>query len=61
MIYKEIIDNEPYYYVRTNSTDILILATSNEALARRIEHAISSVKDDSQIRIKAVRGNKKGP
>jgi hypothetical protein len=61
MIYKEIIDNEPFYYVRTNSTDSLILATSNEALARRIEHAISSVKDDSQIRIKPVRGNKKGP
>ena len=61
MIYKETIDNETFYYVRTNSTDSLILATSNETLARRIEHAISSVKDDSEIRIKPVRGNKKGP
>ena len=61
MIYKEIIDNETFYYVRTKTTDSLILATSNEALARRIEHAISSVKDDSEIRIKPVRGNKKGP
>jgi hypothetical protein len=61
MIYKEIIDNETYYYVRTNSSDSLILATSDESLARRIESAISSVKDDSQVRIKAVRGNKKGP
>lgn len=61
MIYKEIIDDEVYYYVRTNSTDSLILATSNETLARRIEHAISSVKDDSQIRIKPMRGNRKGP
>ena len=61
MIYKEKIDNETFYYVRTNTTDSLILATSIEALARRIEHAISSVKDDSEIRIKPVRGNKKGP
>jgi len=61
MIYKEIIDNETFYYVRTNKTDSLILATSNEALARIIEHAISSVKDDSLIRIKPARGNKKGP
>ena len=61
MIYKELINNEVYYYVRTNTTDSLILATSSESLAQRIEHAISSVKDDSQIRIKAVRGNKKGP
>ena len=61
MIYKETIDNETFYYVRTNSTDSLILATSNEALARRIEHAISNVKDDSQIRIKPARGTKKGP
>lgn len=56
MIYKELIDDEIYYYVRTNTTDSLILATSSEALARRIEHAISSVKDDSQIRIKPMRG-----
>ena len=61
MIYKEKIDDETKYYVRTNSTDSLILVTSDQILARRIEHAISSVKDDSQIRIKAVRGNKKGP
>lgn len=61
MIYKEIIDNETFYYVRTNSTNSLILATSNEALARRIEHAISSVKDDSQIRIKPSRKIGKGP
>ena len=61
MIYKEKIDNETFYYVRTNSTDSLILATSNEALARRIEHAISSVKDDSEIRIRPMRGNRKGP
>jgi hypothetical protein len=61
MIYKEKIDDEIKYYVRTNSTDSLILVTSDQMLARRIEHAISSVKDDSQIRIKAVRGNKKGP
>jgi hypothetical protein len=61
MIYKEKIDDETKYYVRTNSTDSLILVTSDQMLARRIEHAISSVKDDSQIRIKAVRGNKKGP
>lgn len=61
MLYKEKIDDEIKYYVRTNTTDSLILVTSCEQLARRIEHAISSVKDDSQIRIKAVRGNKKGP
>jgi len=61
MIYKEKIDNETFYYVRTNSTNSLILATSNEALARRIEHAISSVKDDSQIRIKPSRKTGKGP
>lgn len=56
MIYKELIDYETYYYVRTNTTDSLILVTSSEQLARRIEHAISSVKDDSQIRIKPMRG-----
>jgi len=56
MIYKELIDHETYYYVRTNTTDSLILVTSSEQLARRIEHAISSVKDDSQIRIKPMRG-----
>jgi len=61
MIYKEIIDNETFYYVRTNSTDSLILATSNEALARRIEHAVSSVKNDSDIRIKPSRKTGKGP
>ena len=61
MIYTEIIDNEVFYYVRTNSTNSLILTTSNQSLARRIEHAISNVKDDSDIRIKPMRGNKKGP
>jgi hypothetical protein len=61
MIYKEIIDNETFYYVRTKTTDSLILTTSSESLARRIEHAISSVKDDSDIRIRPMRGNRKGP
>jgi uncharacterized protein YegP (UPF0339 family) len=61
MIYKETINQETYYYVRTKTTNSLILTTSDEALARRIENAISSVKDDSQIRIKPARGNKKGP
>lgn len=59
MIYKEKIDDETKYYVRTNSTDSLILVTSDQMLARRIEHAISSVKDDSQIRIKPARGKTK--
>ena len=61
MIYKETIDDEIKYYVRTNKSDSLILVTSCEVLARRIEHAISSVKDDSDIRIKPARGNRKGP
>ena len=61
MIYKETIDDETYYYVRTNKTNSLILTTSSESLARRIEHAISSVKNDSDIRIKPMRGNRKGP
>ena len=61
MLYVEEFNNEKHYYVRTKKGNSLILVTTNESLARRIEHAISSVKDDSQVRIKAVRGNKKGP
>jgi uncharacterized protein with PIN domain len=61
MLYVEEFDDEKHYYVRTKKGNSLILVTRDERLAKRIEHAISSVEDDSQIRIKAVRGNRKGP
>jgi uncharacterized protein with PIN domain len=61
MLYVEEFDDEKHYYVRTKKGNSLILVTRDEQLAKRIEHAISSVEDDSQIRIKAVRGNRKGP
>jgi len=61
MLYVEEFDDEKQYYVRTKKGNSLILVTRDEQLAKRIEQAISSVEDDSQIRIKAVRGNRKGP
>ena len=61
MLYIEEFDNEKHYYVRTKSDNSLILVTTNESLARRIEHAISGLKDDSQVRIKPARANAKGP
>ena len=61
MLYVEEFDDEKHYYVRTKKGNSLILVTRDEQLAKRIEHSISSVEDDSQIRIKAVRGNRKGP
>jgi hypothetical protein len=60
MLYVEEFDNEKHYYVRTKSDNSLILVTTNESLARRIEHAISGLKDDSQVRIKPARPNAKG-
>jgi hypothetical protein len=61
MLYVEEFDDEKHYYVRTKKGNNLILVTTNESLARRIEHAISSLSDDSSVRIKPVRGNRKGP
>ena len=61
MLYIEEFDNEKHYYVRTKSDNSLILVTTNESLARRIEHAISGLKDDSKVRIKPARPNAKGP
>jgi hypothetical protein len=61
MLYVEEFNNEKHYYVKTKTDNSLILVTTNESLARRIEHAISSVKDDSDIRIKPARQNAKGP
>ena len=61
MLYVEEFDNEKHYYVRTKKGNSLILVTTNESLARRIEHAISGLKDDSQVRIKPARANAKGP
>jgi|DEB3_MinimDraft_2_1074329.scaffolds.fasta_scaffold07297_2 hypothetical protein len=60
MLYVEEFDNEKHYYVRTKSDNSLILVTTSESLARRIEHAISGLKDDSQVRIKPARANAKG-
>ena len=61
MLYVEEFNNEKHYYVKTKTDNSLILVTTNESLARRIEHAISGLKDDSQVRIKPARPNAKGP
>lgn len=58
MIDLKFIDDELFYFVYTNKGHNLILFTRDGKLATQVDAALKNVKNDSHIRIKAVRDKK---
>lgn len=58
MMYVEFVDDEEVYYIYTNKGNYLILVTKDCKLAVQVNAALKNVKNDSHIRIKAVRDKK---
>ena len=58
MMYVDIIDDEEVYYVYTNVGNLLILVTKDCKLAVQVNAVLKNLKNDSHVRIKAVRDKK---
>lgn len=58
MMYVDYIDDEETYYIYTNKGNNLILVTKDCKLAVQVNAVLKNLKNDSHVRIKAVRDKK---
>ena len=52
-------EDEDVYYIYTNVGNLLILVTKDCKLATQVNASLKNLKNDSKIRVKAVRDKKK--